>query len=96
MYVVQLEPVGLSMGFQEPDMIQTGLIIPSVSDTGDDSFLLNVTTNSTLSTNMFYQATLITAMDTVEAGSFLFCKCMYISYQYKSPAMLLFFLDVVI
>ena len=76
MYVVQLEPVGLSMGFQDPDMIQTGLIIPSVSDTGDDSFLLNVTTNSTLNTNMFYQATLITAMDTVEAGSFLFCKCM--------------------
>ena len=92
-YVVQLKPVGLERssrgsGFHELEVIETGLIIPSVSDSDDGSFTLNVITNSTLSANMFYQAILTTTRDTMEAGSFLFCKCMYISYQYKSTAML--------
>ena len=47
-------------------------IIPSVSD--DGKLTLNVTTNSTLSANTFYNATLITTMDMVEAGNFQFCK----------------------
>ena len=92
-YVVKLKPAGLERssrgsGFHELEVIETGLIIPSVSDSGDGSFTLNVITNSTLSANMFYQAILTTTRDTMEAGSFLFCKCMYISYQYKSTAML--------
>ena len=68
-YVVHLEPV-------EPVADNEGLeskwIIPSVNQNG--SVTLNVTTNSTLSTNMFYRATLITAVDMMEAGRFQFCK----------------------
>ena len=48
-------------------------IIPSVS--GDGTLTLIVTANSTLSTNMFYYATLFTTMDMMEAGNFQFCKC---------------------
>ena len=54
-------------------MIESGQIIPDVSI--DGILTLNVTTNSTLSPNTFYNATLITAMDMDEAGSFQFCKC---------------------
>ena len=61
----------------EPAVIESDWIIPSldISSTGDETLMLSVTTNSTLSTNMFYRATLFTAMDTMEAGSILFCKC---------------------
>ena len=76
-YVLQLEPVGpergsVGSGFHELVVIQTGLIIPSVHS-GDETLTLNVTTSSTLSTNMHYQAILITTMDMVEAGDFQFC-----------------------
>lgn len=56
---------------REPEVI--GQIIPDVSS--DGMLTLNVTTNSILSTNMHYHATLTTTMDMVEAGSFQFCKC---------------------
>ena len=67
MYVVHLEPVTGSEG------LESNWIIPSVNVNG--SVTLNVTTNSTLSTNMFYRATVVTTMDMMEAGSILFCKC---------------------
>ena len=69
MYVVDLEPV---IGSEGLGVIESNWIIPRVDDNG--RLILNVTTNSTLSTNMFYNATLFTAMDMVEAGSILFCK----------------------
>ena len=73
-YVVQLEPVGLERGstgsgLHELVVIETGLIIPS----GDETLTLNVTTNTILSTNMHYEAILITTTDMVEAGDFQFC-----------------------
>ena len=67
-YVVYLKP-----GNEELGLIESDWIIPTVDVNG--SMKLNVTTNTTLSTNMFYNATFITAMDMVEAGSILFCKC---------------------
>ena len=67
MYVVHLEPVTGS------ERLERNWIIPSVDVNG--SVTLNVTTNSTLSTNTLYRATLITAMDMMEAGSIMFCKC---------------------
>ena len=74
-YKVRLESVeqerGRSRHFQ-PEMIESGQIIPNVS--GDGNLTLNVTTNSTLSTNTFYRATLFTAMDMMEAGSIQYCK----------------------
>ena len=54
-------------------MIESDWIIPSVDDNG--TLTLNVATNSTLSANTFYHATLITAMDMMEAGSIQFCEC---------------------
>ena len=79
MYVVQLVPVGvergsMGSGFHELEVIQTGLIIPSVNDSRDGTLTLTVTTQTPLNTNMFYQATLITTMDIVEAGNVQFCK----------------------
>ena len=79
-YVVHLESVELETGSGESslhELIESEPIIPSVDDSGDGiaRLTLNVTTNSTLGTNMFYRATLITAMDTMEAGNVLFCKC---------------------
>ena len=62
-------------GLHEPYMIKSDWIIPSVSDAGDETLTLNVTTNTTLSTNEFYRATLITTVNMMEAGSFQFCKC---------------------
>ena len=61
----------------EPEVIGSDWIIPSldISGAGDETLVLNVTTNSTLNTNTFYRATLFTAMDMMEAGSILFCKC---------------------
>ena len=59
----------------EPEVIESGQIIPNVSS--DGIVTLNVTTNSTLSTNKFYNATLITAMDMVESESIQFCKYTY-------------------
>ena len=58
----------------EPEVIGSNQIIPSLGSS-DGSVTLNVTTNSTLSTNMFYRATLFTAMGMMEAGDFQFCKC---------------------
>ena len=76
MYVVQLEPMGLERGSMGSglEVIQTGLIIPSVNDSGDGMPTLTVTIQTILKTNMFYQATLITTMDMIEAGDFEFCK----------------------
>ena len=68
--MVHLEPVTGSEGL---GLIESDWIIPRVDDNG--RLTLNVTTNSTLSTNMFYNATIITTMDMMEAGSILFCKC---------------------
>ena len=56
----------------KPEVIVSNQIIPSVSD--DGKLTLNVTTNSTLSTNTLYRATLFTAMDMMEAGNIQFCK----------------------
>ena len=64
MYImVRLESVELETGSGESGLhklIKTDPIIPSVDDSGDGEgrLYLNVTTNSTLSTNMFYNATL--------------------------------------
>ena len=75
MYLVHFEQETGSggSGQYEPEVIESNWIVPSADDNGN--LTLNVTTNSTLSTNMFYRATLFTAMDTMEAGSILFCKC---------------------
>ena len=70
MYVVYLEPVEPVAGNEE---LESKWIIPSVDENG--SVTLNVTTNSTLSTNKLYRATLITTMDMMEAGNIQFCKC---------------------
>ena len=79
-YVVHLESVELEAGSGVSglhELIESEPIIPSVDDSGDGiaRLTLNVTTNSTLGTNMFYRATLITTMDTMEAGSIRLCKC---------------------
>jgi len=78
-YVVRLESVELEtgsggLGFHK--LIETDPIIPSVDVSGDGEgrLSLNVTTNSILSTNMFYNATLITILDMMEAGSVQLCK----------------------
>ena len=55
------------------EVIVSNRIIPSVS--GNGNLTLNVTTNTTLSTNMFYQATLFGTTDMMDAGSFQFCEC---------------------
>ena len=68
-YVVYLKA---GTGNEELGLIESDWIIPTVDVNG--SMKLNVTTNTTLNTNMFYTVTLITAMDMVEAGSILFCK----------------------
>ena len=74
-YLVRLEE---ETGSQESGLyeIESDWIIPSfnISDVGDEKMTLNVTTNTILSTNKLYQATLITTMDLMEAGSFQFCK----------------------
>ena len=57
----------------QPEVIESGQIIPDVSF--DGILTLNVTTNSTLNTNVVYRATLITTMDMMEVGSIQFCKC---------------------
>ena len=74
-YLVRFEEETSSEG-SGPYDIESDWIIPSlnVSDVGDGKMTLNVTTNSTLNTNKLYQATLITTMDMMEAGSFQFCK----------------------
>ena len=79
MYVVGLESVKLETSRSRSvlhEVIESGLIIPrlDMSGSGDQKLTLNVTINSTLSTNTFYRATLITAMDMMEAGSIQFCK----------------------
>ena len=79
-YVVRLESVELETGSGESGLHglnETDPIIPSVTVSGEDRvrLTLNVTTNSTLSTNMFYNATLITTMDMMEAGSIQLCEC---------------------
>ena len=79
MYVVQLVPVSverdsMGSGFHELAVIETGLIVPSVNDSRDGTPTLTLTIQTTLNTNTFYQATLITTMDMVEAGDFQFCK----------------------
>ena len=76
MYVIYFEQeIGNEgSGLHEPNIIKSNWIIPSVSDAGDETLTLNVTTNTTLSANMHYRATLITTIDTVEAGDFQFCK----------------------
>jgi len=78
-YVVHLESVELETGSGESglhELIETGPIIPSVDDSGDREgrLSLNVTTNSAINTNMFYNATLITILDMMEAGSVQLCK----------------------
>ena len=59
--------------------IESDWIIPQDNVSGNGSVTLNVTTNSTLSANTFYRATLITAMNMIEDGSIQFCKCTIIS-----------------
>ena len=70
MYVVHLEPVEPVAGNEE---LESKWITPSVDENG--SVTLNVTTNTTLNTNMFYRATFITTMDMTTAGNIQFCKC---------------------
>ena len=72
-YAVRLESVKQSsdrLGL--PELIESGWIVPKFNN-GKIKFSVN--TNSALSTNMFYNATLITAIEMLEAGSFQFCKC---------------------
>ena len=72
-YLVRFEEV---TGSEESGLyvIESNLIVPSDDMSGDGKLTMNVTTNSTLSTNMLYQVTLLTAMDMTKAGSFQFCK----------------------
>jgi len=82
-YVVRLKSVELETGSGGSglhELIETDPIIPSVDGSGDGEgrLTLNVTTNSTLSTNMFYNATLITTMDMMEAGSIQLCECAHV------------------
>jgi len=79
-YLVRIEPLELdtdSEGSRLNELIKSKPIIPSVdnSEDGKGRLTLNVTTNSFLDTNMFYNATLLTIPDGVEAGSIQFCKC---------------------
>ena len=81
-YVVHLKSVKLETGRERSvlhEMLESDWIIPrlDISSPEDRKLILNVTTNTTLSTNMFYQATLITTMDMVEAGNIQFCKDIY-------------------
>ena len=92
MYLVHFEQETGSGGSGQygPEVIESNWIIPRVDDNGN--LTLNVTTNSSLSTNMFYNATLFTAMDMMEAGSILFCTCTLAIYHlvklgYRSTAM---------
>ena len=75
MYLVHFEQETGSgeSALPEPEVIESDWIFPTVDDNG--TLTLNVTANSTLSANTFYQATLITAMDMMEAGSIQFCEC---------------------
>ena len=57
------------------EVIESDWIIPSDNISGDGKLTLKVITNSTLSENTFYQATLITAMNMTEDGNIQFCKC---------------------
>ena len=78
--ILQLESVelnrgrGESRGLDELEVIQCTQLLPSIDDV-NGKLVLNVTSNYTLSTNMFYQATLIYTMGMIEAGSARFCKC---------------------
>ena len=81
MYVVHLKPVELESESGRPrlhdlEVIESDWIIPSfhLSSAGDEILTLNVTTNTTLKTNMFYNTTLITTMEMMEVGDFQFCK----------------------
>ena len=81
MYVVHLKPVELEPESGRPrlhdlEVIESDWIIPSfhLSSAGDEILTLNVTTNTTLRTNMFYNTTLITTMEMMEVGDFQFCK----------------------
>lgn len=74
MVPVGVERDSMGSGFHELEVIETGLIIPSVDDSRDGTPTLTLTIQTTLNTNMFYQATLITTMDMVEAGNVQFCK----------------------
>ena len=71
-YIVRLESVEQERGGSQHFETDSDGVIPNVSS--DGRLTLNVTTNSTMSTNTFYQATLNTTMDLIEAGSFQFCK----------------------
>ena len=80
MYQVRIEPLELDTdneGSRLNKLIKSEPIIPTFNDSGDGKgrLTLNVTTNSSLDPNMFYNATLITISDGVEAGSIQFCKC---------------------
>ena len=72
-YVVHLELMKPVTGSERLGLIESNWIIPSVNVNG--SFKLNVTTNSTLSANMFYNATVITTINMMMAGNIQFCKC---------------------
>ena len=77
MYEIYLESAEQETGKGGPGLeyeTERGQII-SRFDISDGKLTLNVTTNSTLSTNMFYQATLFTTFNRMEAGSIRFCKC---------------------
>ena len=75
-YLVQFEKgIGSEgSGLYELEVTESNWIIPYGNNSGDRKLTLNVTTNSILSANTLYQATLITTMDMTEAGRFQFCK----------------------
>ena len=65
MYMVHMEsvePNTVGSTSYKPEVIESDWIIPSLntSDVGDGNLTLNVTINSTLSTNTLYRATLFT------------------------------------
>lgn len=79
-YKIHLDPeteIGGSGIFElyEPEVIESSWIFPSIDISDDGKLMLNVTTNSTLSTNSFYNVTVITAMETRRIQ---FCKCLVI------------------
>ena len=74
MYLIHIEKEIGSEG-SGLEVIESDWIIPSDNISGDGKLTLKVITNSTLSENTFYQATLINAMNMTEDGNIQFCKC---------------------
>lgn len=80
LYVARVRSAEQETDNRKMQNLESGLIIPNVSDSGN--LTLIVTTNLTLNTNTFYNATLVADMDMMEAGSVQFCKLNHITLYF--------------